>query len=127
MTAKGAVMDTIALRAFAVAILFSLPQAALAQAQTPPAQPASAPSRQLLTSAQLDALVSPIALYPDALLSEILMASTYPLEIVEADRWTGPPSILKRRCPQGARLISKAGMTARKLLVATPDALDMMS
>jgi hypothetical protein len=36
---------------------------------------------------QLDALLAPIALYPDALLSQILMASTYPLEVVEADRW----------------------------------------
>ena len=32
-------------------------------------------------------LVSPIALYPDSLLSNVLMASTYPLEIVQAERW----------------------------------------
>ena len=36
---------------------------------------------------QLDQLLAPIALYPDTLLSQILMASTYPLEVVEADRW----------------------------------------
>jgi hypothetical protein len=36
---------------------------------------------------QLDSLLAPIALYPDTLLSQILMASTYPLEVVEADRW----------------------------------------
>jgi hypothetical protein len=35
----------------------------------------------------LDQLLAPIALYPDALLSQILMAATYPLEVVEADRW----------------------------------------
>ena len=35
----------------------------------------------------LEQLVAPIALYPDALLMQILMASTYPLEIVEANRW----------------------------------------
>ncbi len=39
------------------------------------------------TQEQLDRLLAPIALYPDALLSQILMASTYPLEVVEADRW----------------------------------------
>src|SRR5262249_47158878 len=39
------------------------------------------------TSAQLEQLVAPIALYPDALLSQILMASTYPLEVVAAARW----------------------------------------
>src|ERR1700722_6053388 len=36
---------------------------------------------------QLDSLLAPIALYPDPLLSQILVASTYPLEIVQADRW----------------------------------------
>jgi hypothetical protein len=41
----------------------------------------------LLTQAQLAQLVAPIALYPDPLLAQILMASTYPLEVVEAARW----------------------------------------
>ena len=36
---------------------------------------------------EIDALVAPIALYPDSLLSQVLMASTYPLEIVQAARW----------------------------------------
>jgi hypothetical protein len=36
---------------------------------------------------ELDEMLAPIALYPDELLSQILMASTYPLEVVEADRW----------------------------------------
>ena len=36
---------------------------------------------------ELDKLLAPIALYPDTLLSQVLMASTYPLEVVEADRW----------------------------------------
>jgi hypothetical protein len=40
-----------------------------------------------MTSDQLDQLVAPIALYPDGLLSQVLIASTYPLEIVEAERW----------------------------------------
>src|SRR5512137_2941398 len=42
---------------------------------------------QVYSQEELDRLLAPIALYPDALLSQILMASTYPLEIVEADRW----------------------------------------
>ncbi len=36
---------------------------------------------------QLDALLAPIALYPDELLTQILMASTFPLQVVEAGRW----------------------------------------
>ena len=39
------------------------------------------------TAAQLEQLVAAIALYPDALLSQVLMASTYPLEVVAAARW----------------------------------------
>jgi len=37
---------------------------------------------------ELAQMLAPIALYPDALLSQILMASTYPIEVIEADRWT---------------------------------------
>ena len=36
---------------------------------------------------ELEQMLAPIALYPDSLLTQILMASTYPLEIVQADRW----------------------------------------
>jgi len=41
---------------------------------------------------QLDQLLAPIAIYPDALLAQILMAATYPLEIVKADRWLQAPA-----------------------------------
>jgi Protein of unknown function (DUF3300) len=42
---------------------------------------------QLLSPDQLDDLVAPIALYPDPLISQILVAATYPLELVEASQW----------------------------------------
>lgn len=44
---------------------------------------------------ELQQLVAPIALYPDALVAQILAASTYPAEIVEADRWVQSHSNLK--------------------------------
>jgi len=44
-------------------------------------------ARHVYSQEELDTLLAPIALYPDSLLSQILMASTYPLEVVEADRW----------------------------------------
>src|SRR5215470_112908 len=47
-----------------------------AQGEPPPLKPE-----------EIEALVAPIALYPDSLLSQVLMASTYPLEIVQAARW----------------------------------------
>src|SRR5579863_4316455 len=50
----------------------------------PPANPeAAAP----LPPQQLDDLVAPIALYPDPLVGEVLAASTYPIEVVEAEQW----------------------------------------
>jgi len=50
---------------------------------------------QTLSKGQLDQLVAPIALYPDDLLTQVLMASTYPLEIVQAARWVSRNSKLK--------------------------------
>ena len=44
---------------------------------------------------EIEQLVAPIALYPDSLVSQILMASTYPLEIVQADRWAKANKTLK--------------------------------
>lgn len=47
----------------------------------------ASPAPLAYTQAQLDQMLAPIALYPDPLLSQILMASTYPLEVVQAARW----------------------------------------
>ena len=55
-----------------------------------PSQPQQAPA---YTPEQLDQLLAPIALYPDSLVGQILMASTYPLEVVEAYRWQQQPAI----------------------------------
>ena len=58
---------------------------------------------QLLSAEQLNTLVAPIALYPDALLSQVLVAATYPLEIVEVGQW------LKRNSDlQGSKLVDAA-------------------
>jgi Protein of unknown function (DUF3300) len=65
-------------------------------ANTPAPNPAAAAlatlTAPLLTGAQLEQLVAPIALYPDPLLAQILMASSYPLEVVEAARWVRVPA-----------------------------------
>jgi hypothetical protein len=65
---------------------------ALVWAQTPAPPPVTQPgpqaqAAQILTPPQLDNLVAPIALYPDPLLGQVLAASTYPLELVEAQQW----------------------------------------
>ena len=54
---------------------------------TPAAASAAAADTAKLPMAQLEALVAPIALYPDPLLAQTLVASTYPLEIVQLQQW----------------------------------------
>ncbi len=56
-------------------------------------QPPASPGKQ--SPEELQRLVAPIALYPDALVAQILAASTYPTQIVEADRWMQGHSNLK--------------------------------
>ena len=60
--------------------------ALIALAATAPVQ--SAHAQAPYTQAELDQMLAPIALYPDALLSQILLAATRPLEVVEAARWS---------------------------------------
>lgn len=52
------------------------------------AVPLFAQAQKTYSQAELDQMLAPVALYPDPLLSQVLMASTYPLEVVEAARWT---------------------------------------
>ena len=61
-------------------------------AQTPPASAAQPATGQPFNTEQLDALVASIALYPDDLLTQLLMASTFPLEVVAAARWVEDPA-----------------------------------
>ena len=59
-------------------------------AQTTPAATSAEASE--FNTEQLDALLAQIALYPDALLAQVLMASTYPLQVVDASRWLAVPA-----------------------------------
>jgi hypothetical protein len=55
--------------------------------EPPPAAPPQATAGTSFSKEQLEQIAAPIALYPDKLLSHLLMAATYPLEVVEAARW----------------------------------------
>lgn len=63
------------------ALLLCLPSVLVAREQAP------ADSYSGFSREQMAQMLAPIALYPDTLLAQILMASTYPIEVVEADRW----------------------------------------
>jgi Protein of unknown function (DUF3300) len=75
---------------------------------------------------EIDALVAPIALYPDELLSQIFMASTYPLEIVEASRWAKQNKNLKGDALAQA-LEKQDWDPSVRSLVNFPDVLSNMS
>ena len=97
-------------------------------AQSQPAQPQSAQpesGQPLLKPEQLEALVAPIA-YPDELLANVLAASTYPLEAVQADRWVKANKNLKGDALKAA-VGKQAWDDSVKALASTPDVLALMS
>ncbi|HLG44783.1 MAG TPA: DUF3300 domain-containing protein [Reyranella sp.] len=75
---------------------------------------------------ELDQMLAPIALYPDPLLSQILMAAGYPLEIVEAARWQQANPALKGDAAVQA-VKDKDWDTSVKSLVAFPDVLKQLN
>ena len=80
---------------------------------------------QTLSSEQLQSLVSAIALYPDSLLSLMLLASTYPLEVAEAYNWRTENASLKGDDLQNA-LKAQSWNDSVKSLMSFPKAFNMM-
>src|SRR5580692_1268886 len=111
------------IRWLALAAIILGPTCAMAQTS---ASPTATSSAQLLKPAELDQLVAPIALYPDPLLAQVLMASAYPLDIVQAERWLEANKNLKGDALKAA-VDKQAWDDSVKSLVATPDVLAMMS
>jgi uncharacterized protein DUF3300 len=117
-----------ALRSLVASVLcFTL--AMPAPAQVPPA---TSPAATLTASAksfsqqELDQLLAPIALYPDSLLAQILMASTYPLEVVLAERWRKANPNLNDKALEDA-LQQQPWDASVKSLTVFPQVLTMMS
>ena len=112
--------DFIKCRLLAIAVLLATFAPSLAQTT------ADSSSSQLLKPEQLEALVAPIALYPDELLANVLAASTYPLEVVQADRWLKERENLKGDALK-AEVDKQAWDNSIKALAPTADMLTMMS
>src|SRR5215213_10629583 len=106
---------------------------AVAQQAAGDAGAAAAPSprpagEELLTQPQLEQLLAPIALYPDALLAQTLMAATYPLELVQAQRWLARDRNASLKGDALAQALQSQPWDASvKSLVPFPDVLKMMS
>ncbi|HVW25952.1 MAG TPA: DUF3300 domain-containing protein, partial [Polyangiaceae bacterium] len=122
-------------RIFAVLCTVSFVSSAVspgfAQPGAPPAAPAPAGGEQeqpppRLTDEQLEALVSPVALYPDPLLAQVLAASTYPLEIVELQQWLGQNEDLKDQALVDA--VQKQDWDPSvQAMAAVPDAVKLLA
>ena len=104
----------------------------LAQQAAPPDAPAVAQEQQApeaapkLSNDQLDALVAPIALYPDPLLAQCLVASTYPVEVIQAQQWLAKNPNLKG--DELARAAEKQDWDPSvQALASIPDALKRLS
>jgi hypothetical protein len=116
--------------------LLALPAPVVAQAPSPP-PPASgaapppagakpADEQKTFSQAELEQLLAPIALYPDSLFAQVLMASTYPLDIVMADRWVKANPGVKDKALEDA-LQKQEWDPSVKSLAVFPQVLAMMS
>ncbi|MFL5281091.1 MAG: DUF3300 domain-containing protein [Rhodopila sp.] len=97
--------------------------------QTPaPANTDTAQDAAGFNAEQLDALLAPIALYPDPLLAQVLMAATYPLQIVDASRWLADGNNKELTGDALAKALEpKAWDPSVKSIVPFPQVLAMMN
>jgi hypothetical protein len=98
-------------------LLMAVPSAVFAQ---------DAGGKPVFKQEELDQMLAPIALYPDSLLTQVLMASTYPLEVVQADRWAKKNKDMKGEALTKA-LEAQPWDPSVKSLVNFPQVLAIMS
>src|SRR5579863_4514181 len=111
------------------AIVLALGSASLSLAQVPQndmPEATAPPQASVLSENDLANLAAPIALYPDALLGQILVACTYPLEVVEAQQW-----LEQNRYMRGRELMAAAQQQnwdpSVQALVAFPDVVALLN
>ncbi|MBF0476230.1 MAG: DUF3300 domain-containing protein [Deltaproteobacteria bacterium] len=115
-------------------VVLVVPAISLSQVAAPPPVPTEAqaqvappaPAPPVYSKEELAQMLAPVALYPDSLLSQILMAATYPLEVVEASQW-----VAKHRTLKGDRLdaalMKKDWDVSVKSVAHVPQVLKMMT
>ena len=112
-----------------LATLFLVSPMALAQTAPPGGAPQNSQATadaKTFSQQELDQLLAPIALYPDALLAQILMGATYPLEIVQAARWVKDNPKLTGKALEDA-VAQQPWDPAVKALTAVPQVLQQMN
>jgi hypothetical protein len=107
--------------ALAISVALGPPSALARNSASPQAR------RQVQGAQKLDRLLAPIALYPDPLLADVLMASTHPLQVVKAARWLNEgdhPSLKGENLAEALK--ARDWDPSVKALAAVPEALRMM-
>lgn len=94
--------------------------------QTQPQGPAPSSQGQLIPADQLDSLVAPIALYPDQLLAQVLVASTYPLEVIQLQQWLAQHKDLKGQALTDA-VMKENWDPSIQAMAALPDVVKLLS
>ncbi len=101
------------------------PPAASTAAVAEASQAAPPASGEAMTPANLDELLAPVALYPDALLAQVLAAASYPQEVMDGGNWLLQNTNLQGQALQDAA--KEAGFGApMQALVLFPSVVDMM-
>ncbi len=120
---RGRMELVAAILASAMLLFWMLAHPSLARAQD--AAPSQASAQAAIPQEKLDSLLAPIALYPDELLAQTLMASTYPLDVVEAARFVKANRELKGDALDQA-VLKKNWDPSVQSLTAFPQVLEMM-
>lgn len=102
-------------------------QAESASTETAAAAETETAEEDLLTSDELDELVAPIALFPDTLLIQILVAATYPLEVIKAQQWLEDNEGLSQEDSSAAIQQQDWDPSVQVLTEAFPDVLTRMA
>src|SRR5262245_51481137 len=118
------------LLAWLLTLALACPLPAMAQSPPPPPPPGTSapaqPGAPAFTPEQLEQIAAPIALYPDPLVAQVLMASTYPLEIVQAARFVKDnPKLTGDQLNE--KLKDQTWDDSVKSLVSFPQVLDLMN
>jgi len=112
--------------ALAAPMVLSMPALAQNQPGQQPPPPQDQAQQQPLSQQQLQQLVAPIALYPDSLLAQVLTASTYPIEVTLAARWSEKNPNLKGPALEEA-MQKEPWDPSVKGLTSVPQVLTMMN
>src|SRR5262245_50271103 len=105
-----------------------LPSGSLLFASTPDIPVKEIPATSAIPPDQLDSLVAPIALYPDNLLAQVLVACTYPLELIQLHQWLQKnPDLAKDQQKLNAAVAKQPWDPSEQSIASLPDVVKWLA